>query len=154
MAREATLRVLVVDDDEQFRASVIDALVAVGEVAAVATPAEAVWALSQARFDVLICDLRLGAGTSTSGDDVLEAVRSEWPGVARILVTGDPTAGREHPAHAVLHKPLDLGALRELLGWLPAAVASPAEVGNDNGGAGSRGARGARGDDDDDDDGN
>ncbi len=132
---EATLRVLVVDDDEAFRDSLVLALRDTTRVSAVATPTEAVWALSQERYDVLICDLRLA--TVTSGDDVLEMVRTEWPRVARILVTGGARAhDQPHPAHAVLHKPLDLVALRELLSWLPAAAAAETAVSNDNGQAG------------------
>ncbi len=129
---EATLRVLVVDDDEAFRDSLVLALRDTTHVSAVATPTEAVWALSQEPYDVLICDLRLA--TVTSGDDVLEMVRTEWPRVARILVTGVARAhDQPHPAHAVLHKPLDLAALRELLSWLPAATAAQPAASNDNG---------------------
>lgn len=128
-----TLRVLIVDDDEEFRLSLIDALRATTYVAAVATPAEAVWALSQETYDVLICDLRLA--TETSGDDVLEAARTEWPRMVRILVTGHASRVHEspHPAHAVLFKPLDLAALRDLLSWLPAVAAAGTPVSNDNG---------------------
>jgi len=128
---EGTLRVLIVDDDEEFRLSLVDALRATTHVAAVATPAEAVWALSHETYDVIICDLRLATGTS--GDDVLEAARTEWPRMVRILVTGHTTHVHEkpHPAHAVLFKPLDLAALRDLLSWLPAVASS--EVKNDNG---------------------
>ncbi|MBZ0238780.1 MAG: response regulator [Deltaproteobacteria bacterium] len=127
----ATLRVLIVDDDEEFRLSLIDALRATTYVAAVATPAEAVWALSQETYDVLICDLQLA--TDTTGDDVLEAARTEWPRMVRILVTGQSAHVHDapHPAHAVLFKPLDLGALRDLLSWLPAVAST--EVQNDNG---------------------
>jgi DNA-binding NtrC family response regulator len=128
---EATLRVLIVDDDEEFRLLLIDALRATTYVAAVATPAEAVWALSHETYDVLICDLRLA--TETSGDDVLEAARTEWPRMVRILVTGQSTHVHDgpHSAHAVLFKPLDLGALRDLLSWLPAVAHD--DVKNDNG---------------------
>lgn len=127
----ATLRVLIVDDDEEFRRSLVDALRATTHVAAVATPAEAVWALSHETYDVLICDLRLATGTT--GDDVLETARTEWPRMVRILVTGQSTRVHDapHPAHAVLFKPLDLGALRDLLSWLPAVA--DAGVKNDNG---------------------
>lgn len=130
---EATLRVLVVDDDEEFRLALIDALRATTYVAAVATPTEAVWALTQETYDVLICDLRLA--TNTSGDDVLEAARTEWPRMVRILVTGHTAHVHEsaHPAHAVLFKPLDLNALRDLLSWLPAVTGATPDAQNDNG---------------------
>lgn len=129
--QEGTLRVLIVDDDADFRSSLVDALRATTHVAAVATPAEAVWALSQETYDVLICDLRLA--TDTTGDDVLEAARTEWPRMVRILVTGHAAHVHDtpHPAHAVLFKPLDLAALRDLLSWLPAVAGT--EVKNDNG---------------------
>jgi DNA-binding NtrC family response regulator len=115
---EGTLRVLVVDDDEAFREALVSALSAL-DVSAVATPAEAIWALSKEPYDVMICDLFLG--TTASGDDVLEMVRTEFPKVARILITGAGGSIHEtpHPAHAVLYKPLDLAALRDLLSWIP-----------------------------------
>jgi DNA-binding NtrC family response regulator len=132
---EATLRVLIVDDDEEFRRALIEALGETAHVAAVATPTEAVWALVRDTFDVLICDLRLA--TVTSGDDVLEAARTEWPRMVRILVTGHSAHVHDapHPAHAVLFKPLDLGALRDLLSWLPAVAGTAVvvDVKNDNG---------------------
>jgi DNA-binding NtrC family response regulator len=113
-----TLRVLIVDDDAAFRESLVRALSAL-DVSAVATPAEAIWALSKQPYDVMICDLRLG--TTASGDDVLEMVRTEFPRVARILITGAGGAVHDtpHSAHAVLYKPLDLAALRDLLSWIP-----------------------------------
>ncbi len=120
------LNVLVVDDDEEFRDSIADALAGSARVACVATPVEALWALERTRIDVLICDLMLA--TTATGADVLELVRAQRPQVARILITGfgdhlraiGPLA-----AHVVLHKPCDLVALRDLISRLPVLATLP-----------------------------
>lgn len=61
------------------------------------------------------------------GVDVLTTVRDLWPRVGRILVTGFGNAlGREGlPAHAIMLKPCDLGAMRELLRMLPILTVPP-----------------------------
>ena len=108
------LRVLVVDDDTAFRSDVTALLASTATVLEVATAVEAVWLMERTAIDVIICDLRLG--TSTSGADVLEVVRDQWPSVMRILVTGCPDSSTESvPAHARLLKPLDVDRLRALL---------------------------------------
>lgn len=126
----ATLRVLVVDDDVEFREAIAGALGESTQVSCAATPGEALWMLAHGSFDVLICDLFLS--TSANGDDVLEAVRAEWPRIVRILITGhgERLYAAPHAAHAVLAKPCDLDALRDLLTWVaaaekPAAAADP-----------------------------
>ena len=117
----ALLRVLVVDDDQEFRAWVKRALADVASVVEAATPAEALWTLERDHIDILLCDFRLA--TSTSGLDVLAAAKELWPGLGRILVTGyGSELDAVVPAHAVIAKPCDVGALRELLRLVPLFV--------------------------------
>jgi len=125
------LHVLVVDDDEEFRAAMREALGAQALVTCVATPMEALWLMERVPVDVLLCDMVLA--TTTTGGEVLEIVREQWPRIGRILVTGhdDHLRRRDLPAHAVLLKPLDLVALRDLIRLLPTlagAVAASAEA--------------------------
>jgi len=115
------LSVLVVDDDREFRAWVKSALADMASIVEAATPAEALWALEQDHIDILLCDFRLA--TSTSGLDVLAAAKDLWPGIGRILVTGyGSELDVEVPAHAIISKPCDVGALRELLRLVPLFV--------------------------------
>lgn len=117
----ATVNVLVVDDDDEFRKSVEEGLADVAHVVGTATPIEALWAMERARFDVLLCDLRLA--TSTTGLDVLATVKELWPQVGRILITGfGSQIDCDVAAHAMLGKPCDMRSLRSLLRLLPALV--------------------------------
>lgn len=114
----ALLSVLVVDDDAEFRAWIATALADLAVVHAVATPAEALWALERRRIDLLVCDWRLA--TSTTGLEVLDAVKDFWPRIGRILVTGyGHEIDCEVSAHAIIGKPCDAGALRELMRLVP-----------------------------------
>lgn len=112
------LSVLVVDDDAEFREWIAAALADLAVVYAVATPAEALWRLERRRVDLLVCDWRLA--TSTSGLELLAAVKDIWPRMGRILVTGyGNELDCDVSAHAIIGKPCDAGALRELLRLVP-----------------------------------
>ena len=112
------LSVLVVDDDAEFRGWIASALADLAVVQTVATPAEALWALERKRVDLLVCDWRLA--TSTTGLEVLAAAKEFWPRVGRVLVTGyGHEIDCEVSAHAIIGKPCDEGALRELLRLVP-----------------------------------
>jgi CheY-like chemotaxis protein len=114
------LNVLVVDDDEAFRAWVASALADRAVVVDVATPTEALWRLERTSIDVLLCDMRLA--TTTNGLEVLAAAREFWPKVGRILITGYAAEiGPDVPAHAILGKPCDADTLREVI-WLVRAL--------------------------------
>ena len=115
---------LVLDDDGDFRRSMAEGLAETAVVIGVGTPVEALWELERTPVDILICDLMLAV--SVDGVDVLTTVRDVWPRVGRILVTGfgQGLARDGLPAHAIMLKPCDLGALRELLRMLP-ALTSP-----------------------------
>lgn len=113
------LTVLVLDDDQEFRRAMAEALADTAVVIGAATPVEALWELERAPIDILICDLMLAV--SVDGVDVLTTVRELHPRVGRILVTGfgSALARNDLPAHAIMLKPCELGALRDLLRMLP-----------------------------------
>ncbi len=79
------LRLLVVDDDDDVRESLVDELSPNFAVEAVACGREALAALDRTRFDVVISDQRM---PDLTGLEVLEAVRLRQPDAVRILLTG------------------------------------------------------------------
>lgn len=117
------LNVLMVDDDEQFLAYAREGLS--GTVSLARTPLEAMWLLERERFDVVVCDLCLG---SLDGTSLLDEIRERWPTTSRVLITGfGERLIREDlfpAAQAVLQKPCDMSALRELLAQLPKRLPS------------------------------
>jgi DNA-binding NtrC family response regulator len=113
-----TVNILLVDDDVEFRKAVEEGLATVANVVTTATPVEALWTMERTPIDILLCDLFLA--TSTTGIDVLAAVKELWPRVARVLVTGFGNRVDENVAHAMLGKPFDMRSLRKLLELLPA----------------------------------
>lgn len=118
------LNVLVVDDDEAFRAWITSAVADLAVVVAVATPTEALWTLERTPIDLLLCDMRLA--TSTNGLDVLAAAKEFWPRVGRILVTAyGSEISPNVSAHAILGKPCEAGALRELMRLVPVLMELP-----------------------------
>jgi DNA-binding response OmpR family regulator len=83
-------RVLVVDDDERILFFLSGTLSKEGyAVTEASSGEEALERLRDARFDLAILDLRLGAGMGGLG--VLEAISQRWPGMARIILTGHGT---------------------------------------------------------------
>jgi PAS domain S-box-containing protein len=79
-------RILVVDDDEVLRAGLALALDAEGyEAVGAATTAEALEALEQARFDLLVTDLLLPGG---GGEQVVAAAHKSNGGLPVIVITG------------------------------------------------------------------
>jgi DNA-binding response OmpR family regulator len=102
-------RVLVVEDDPDIRDMVAVILRRPGrQVVATGSAEEALGELERERFEVVVCDLRLGAGMS--GWDVAEQVRLRWPGTSFVLLTAAAdrrTGGLElRPGvDAVLSKP-------------------------------------------------
>lgn len=102
-------RVLVVDDDYEFRVSLGKALAKQGyEVELAADGLEALRAVERGSFDLVITDHRL---PGVLGIDLLPEIRRRSPRSAVILVTayGDDTArqrAREAGAFAFLDKPI------------------------------------------------
>src|SRR5580700_5486155 len=78
-SRPRPMRVLVVDDDAEFRDELVD-LLQRGQhtVVSVASAGAATKALEQDEFDVMFTDIRMGR---QSGMDLLAATREKWPRV-------------------------------------------------------------------------
>jgi hypothetical protein len=109
-ARSTTRRVLVADDDEVFRRTVVRILRRVDfDVRDVDTGFKAIAALEQEPFDVVVSDVRMPDG---GGLDLLRAVRRVDLDVPVLLMTGEPslaaaTEAVEYGAFRYLTKPID-----------------------------------------------
>jgi len=110
-------RVLIVEDDADLAHLLCKALAAHGYQAdAAATLREARDAFALAPYDVAVLDYYLPDGT---GDSLLDAFRTDQPGCACVLISGDPSPGRaldwmKRGAAACLHKPFLPETLVEL----------------------------------------
>jgi two-component system response regulator HydG len=117
--------ILVVDDDETIRETLVEFFAALGLPArAAATATDGRRAIAEHSPDVALIDLRL---PDADGLTLLQAIRADDPEVAIIVLTGHraiPTVVRAMQDGAVdfLEKPVDLDALQ-------AAVTRAAEIG-------------------------
>jgi CheY-like chemotaxis protein/DNA-binding HxlR family transcriptional regulator len=83
------MRILVVDDDPDFREELTALLLDANHVAtAVPSAAQAVEALEGDEFDVMFTDLRMGR---QSGMDLLVRARERWPRLLVVMLTGNAT---------------------------------------------------------------
>ncbi|HET7874212.1 MAG TPA: GAF domain-containing protein [Methylomirabilota bacterium] len=106
-----TASVLVIEEEEQIRAMLADALGHAGhKVEAVAEAADGLARLESARFDMVLTDLTLG---QRSGLEVARTVRAMAPGTPVVLITGwghllDSARLRSSGVDLVLVKPFRL----------------------------------------------
>lgn len=113
MTATRSLHVLLVDDFDDGRETLREYLEQRGcFVHAVATAAQALRALAEARFDVVVLEIELDA---LGGPAVLEAIRQR-PGLPLIVLTKavgvtEATSGVPGLAHLVVTKPADPPAL-------------------------------------------
>jgi len=83
------MRILVVDDDREFRDELSSLLGDAGHVpSAVPSAARAISTLEGEEFDVMFTDLRMGR---QSGLDLLARSRERWPRMLVVMVTGKAT---------------------------------------------------------------
>jgi DNA-binding response OmpR family regulator/DNA-binding transcriptional ArsR family regulator len=83
------MRVLVVDDDSEFRETLISLLTDHGHGAlGVASVAAAIDALEEHEFDVMFSDLRMGR---ESGMELLGHAREKWPRLLVVMLTANAT---------------------------------------------------------------
>jgi len=121
------LRVLVVDDEEPVRATLVQYLLADGHSAeAAADGSEALDKFRRGRFDLVITDLAM---PGMSGVHLASRIKQLEPGQPVIMLTGFAetmaVAGEQPPgADLALQKPISLGALREAVGRLFPAESS------------------------------
>lgn len=113
-------RILLVEDDHEFRETLREYLISLGlEVEAFGTPAEALtcWSDGSAEFDLVLTDLELPGAT---GMDLLRTIRERGHQPPAILLTGHGGAGlservAELDAVTLLRKPVRLEELEEAL---------------------------------------
>ncbi len=103
--------VLVVDDDPEVRRVAAEMLRAVGhDVRELASGAEALACLQQARPDVVLADVAM---PMMNGVELAEAARRRWPGLPVLFMTGyvEPTVLAPAGGEDVIHKPFEAGEL-------------------------------------------
>src|ERR1700689_3999893 len=83
------MRVLVVDDDAEFREELTGLLQERGHsVANASSAAQGILALERDEFDVMFNDLRMGRH---SGLELLTQARERWPRLVVVMLTGNAT---------------------------------------------------------------
>ncbi|BDU73206.1 ABC transporter substrate-binding protein [Mesoterricola silvestris] len=120
-APPSRLEVLVVDDDDLFRGSLLEILEALGHPAAFATRGEEAIALLEGgmRPSVLLLDMNMpGIG----GAETLARVRALRPDLPVLIITGRPDQAvldlvGAHERVSLLPKPFTVAKLQECLGW-------------------------------------
>lgn len=111
-------RILVVDDEEDIRAALIDFFQIVGyEVTAVAGGMEAIEEVRQQRFDVVVTDLRM---PGLDGLATLAALRGLDERLQFIIATGYATPAIEAECLAagaahVIRKPFELDEIQRVV---------------------------------------
>ena len=82
-------RILIVDDDEVVRWSYLRSLQSVcRNVAAASNGEEALHAMEQDPFDVVLLDMRM---PGQNGLSVLRTIKQKWPESEVVIITGYPT---------------------------------------------------------------
>ena len=113
-----TLRILVVDDDRDFATGMADVVTLSGHtVSMAATSAEALRRLTREPFDLAFLDVKL---PDRNGAELFEEAMKIRPNMKAVMMTAyqrDPLVERamEQGAWAVLHKPLDMGRVLQLI---------------------------------------
>ncbi len=113
------LKVLVVDDEPLVRGALVRLLERDTDVAAAATPAEALEKLQRDAFDAVLADFDLES--EVDGLALLAQIAARWPQLTRVLHTGllVPEVERQvrlGAVHAVVTKPAPLDVLLRALG--------------------------------------
>lgn len=136
-ARTAPGSVLVIDDDAELRASMQGLLLEWGYPALVAGSLEQAVAAARAEtpanpISLILCDYQI-AGKVTGIDAIGAVAAALGRAVPAILITGDtsaaPVAAAQRYGYRILYKPVEPGALLELIEELPAAHAAAARSG-------------------------
>jgi len=114
MADKSSFRLLVVDDEPSVLLTYRMLLEQQGyQVTAAPSSQEAIAALENNSFDVVLCDLSLEL--DRSGFDVFHAARERWPAMPCILLTGyanrEIADRAEQSGVAVLYKPIEVDEL-------------------------------------------
>ena len=112
------LNLVVLDDDADFRQYLEDILKGDGhQVRLCATPDE-MWAINAERLpDIVLLDMKMG---EVKGEQVLDQLRTRWPDLCVIIITGYPDLDDMRTAFRLrsfdyLTKPFSLSQLRDAL---------------------------------------
>jgi DNA-binding NtrC family response regulator len=122
------MRLLLVEDKDSFRRLLVQALAGSGwEVTAVGDPAQALAAMAEAPFEVLVTDLRL---PGMSGLELLKAAKRSHPALRAVLMSafgepGDIVEAMRWGADDFLPKPFDLDRFGQVLERLRALAEAP-----------------------------
>jgi CheY-like chemotaxis protein len=112
------MRVLVVDDDWEFRDELAELLGGIGHTAkGVASAALAINALEREEFDVMFTDLKTGR---LSGIELLTTARKRWPRLIVVMLTGRATVetavqALQLGAFDYLRKPVNASQVKRVL---------------------------------------
>jgi len=114
--KESQARILVIDDDEDFRFIITRTLEKEGYlVQAVGSGAEAIEALKSQKFDLALVDIKM---PEMGGRETVKEIRKLDPQLPVLLVTGSPDwPDRELRAAAQgwIYKPFRLAQLRSMV---------------------------------------
>ena len=117
----ASLRILVVDDEQSVRETLAEMLVAVNHhVEMAGSGQEAVEKMRRGSFDFVFTDLAM---PEMDGWETARSIREYWPNVRIILVTGYgpttvPPEGEEDLVDAIIGKPFDFNQVGSTLDTL------------------------------------
>lgn len=118
------LSIVALDDDPDFRQFISSALEADGhDVRAIATPEEFFHACEARLPDLVLLDMKMGRA---SGDQVLQELRTRWPRLCVVVVTGYPSFDSmrqtfKQDVFDYLAKPFSSDELRKVLAQAAAA---------------------------------
>ena len=110
---ETAARILIVDDEPEFRQLVVDALPFFAVIEA-GNGHEALNAIEEKQPDLVITDIKM---PEMDGLALLDAVRSQHPELPVLAVSGyvDAYELEDRGFNGIIHKPLKLKAFRELI---------------------------------------
>jgi DNA-binding NtrC family response regulator len=111
----ASVRILVVDDDQRLLDLLNDTLVTIGYVSSSVVSAKAALdTLSKRSFDLVITDISM---PDMDGIELLNKIREKYPKLPVVFITGAPKPdliGKPHP-EGLLAKPFRISNLEELI---------------------------------------
>ena len=121
---QSVMRVLLIDDHDDFRTTIADALIDYDiEVDGLASAEDALVLLAAGQIpDVLVTDISLGPGLD--GMDLADMARARHPGVEIVFISGSPSnaQGRALDRHErFVRKPF---TVKQLIGAIRAAAGS------------------------------
>lgn len=113
LVKDLVPRLLVVDDEPEFRALVKDALPAI-EVVEAENGARALEVVQEHKLDLIITDIRM---PEMDGLALLEVLRAQYPQLPVLAASGylDAEEIKEHDFDGFLAKPVSLDDLRDLV---------------------------------------